>query len=118
MTLSTNALRAHTDRPLIVVGFNKLPENVVAVIEEDDFVRFLVKDRHIQNYGKSVENQLAYKPLVGELIMAKMDDTSRWYRCLFAEVVSNYEGGTYGRVYALDWGFSQIVHLNDIRVSR
>lgn len=101
---------------LIVVGFEKLPDNVIAVIDEDDFEYFLSKDSQVQTYGRTLEDDEPYQPLMGELVLAKMDDTGHWYRCSLIEEVSD-QGQQFLRVYATDWGFSQLVHPKDVRVS-
>lgn len=103
---------------LIVVGFKKLPGNAIAVIDEDDFEHFLAKDSQVQSYGCTIEDDEPYQPLIGELILAKMADTGRWYRCSFIEEVKFEDNEQqFFRVYATDWGFSQLVHSKDVRVS-
>lgn len=99
---------------LILIGFKKLPENVIAVIGESDYSNFLSNDMKVQHHGKSLENGPPYQALKNELFLAKVDE--KWFRCSYYEEVI-YQRQTFARVYAIDYGFSQIVRMADIRVS-
>lgn len=104
------------NRRLILVSF-KLPANVVAMIEEEDFQKFLVNDCKVQDAGKELTEAEGYRALDGEMILAKIEETGRWYRCSFGGDVPRGEE-ILVRVYALDWAFSTLVHPKNIRVRK
>lgn len=98
------------NRKLKVLSFRQLPDNLIAMIEEDDFPKFLANHAIVQSYAETIEVD-QYQPRPLELILAKDESNSQWYRC--ALIKSDAKAV----VYALDWGHNFEAEFKNIRVS-
>lgn len=95
---------------LIVLGKNERYPLYTSCVAKKDLANFLKIDAEIQEKGQEIQNGMIYKPLPGELIMAKTDEFG-WTRCHFIE-----KEGSKAKVYCLDYGVFHQVDETDIRV--
>lgn len=94
---------------LIVIGRNERYPLYTMCIAADDLYKFRSLDAEIQSYSDIFQNRMIHKPLIGEVIMAKMD--FGWARCQFLGY-----NGTMADVYCIDYGTIVTIERGTIRV--
>lgn len=83
---------------------------MIAVIEEDDFEKFMVNHSLVQDYANATMPQ-RYEPRPLELVLAKDESDGNWYRCAFLDGTDSAE------LYAIDWCRKVKTAFEHIRVS-
>lgn len=68
------------DVNLIVLGKNERYPLYTTCVATKDLNKYLTVDAAIQTYDDVLQNGMVYKPLIGELIMAKTNEHG-WVRC-------------------------------------
>lgn len=101
---------------IIPLGWQSLPDNLMACILEEDLRCFESIQQAVQIYGESPTDPHtpfidSHLPFETELCVALVQ--GNWCRCMFIELLGDTK---MGRVFALDYGIIALVEVDNIRV--